>query len=126
MRQRHRIPTIFSIYMVDVLCCALGCVVLLWQVSHQEAEVKTQEAEERTAAANSSLKDLDKANQRILALSGDLDYLKTSLEASHKKYLAISVELDRTRKEREDQAQLALVRKQEFDLLKKNHLAAEA
>lgn len=119
MLQRHRIPTIFSIYMMDVLCCALGCVVLLWQVSHQEAEVKT-------AAAASSLYDLGKANQTIVALSGELEYLKSSLEASHKKYLAISVELDQTMKNRDDHAQLALVRKQEFDVLKKNHLAAEA
>lgn len=119
MLQRHRIPTIFSIYMMDVLCCALGCVVLLWQVSHQEAEVKT-------AAAASSLYDLGKANQTIVALSGELEYLKSSLEASHKKYIAISVELDQTMKNRDDHAQLALVRKQEFDVLKKNHLAAEA
>ena len=24
---RHRVPSVFGIYMVDVLCCALGCVV---------------------------------------------------------------------------------------------------
>ncbi|MCI0681962.1 MAG: VWA domain-containing protein [Gemmataceae bacterium] len=119
MLQRHRIPTIFSIYMVDVLCCALGCVVLLWQVNHQEAE-------ERTAAAASSLYDLGKANERIAALAGELEYVRASLDASHKKYLAVSVELDKTKKDRDDHVQLALVRKQEYDLLTKNHRAAEA
>jgi hypothetical protein len=29
MRQRHRIPTIFSLSMLDVLCCGLGAVILL-------------------------------------------------------------------------------------------------
>lgn len=144
MIHRNRVPTIFSIYMVDVLCCALGCVVLLWQVNFQEAE-------EKTAAAASSLQDLDKANrsilalsgeleslkyasrhkldqanQTILALSGELDDLKTSLISGNKKYLQIAVELDKTRKDRDAAVQLALVRKQEFDLLKKNHAAAEA
>ena len=112
MLTRHRIPTIFSIYMVDVLCCALGCVVLLWQVNHQEAE-------EKTAAASTSL-------QRVGELTGELEYLKTSLEASHQKYLQISVELDKTKKQRDAEAQLALVLKQEFELLKKNNATAEA
>ena len=30
MNVRHRIPSIFNLSMVDVLCCALGCVILLW------------------------------------------------------------------------------------------------
>ncbi len=30
MRVRHRTPSIFSITMVDVLCCALGCMILMW------------------------------------------------------------------------------------------------
>lgn len=118
MQTRHRIPTIFSIYMVDVLCCALGCVVLLWQLNYQEAA--------------SSLENLDKANQTIalrdqtiLALSGELDYLKTSLADSHKKYLQVTIERDKALKERDEIAQLALVRKQEFDQLKKNHAATE-
>src|SRR6266581_4230212 len=126
MLTRHRIPTVFSIYMVDVLCCALGCVVLLWQVNYQEAE-------EKTAAAASSLEDLAKANQIILALSGELEYLKTSLADSYKKYVQISVERENTIQERDKVVQLALVDKQkldrlknEHDELKKNHAATEA
>ena len=54
MQARHRIPTIFNIYMLDVICCALGCVILLWQVSHQEAEDQTAAANKQSAAAKSS------------------------------------------------------------------------
>ena len=36
MRIRHRIPSIFNLSMVDVLCCALGCVILLWLVNQED------------------------------------------------------------------------------------------
>ena len=51
MHLRHRVPTIFNIYMLDVICCALGCVILLWQVAHQEAEQQTAAAGEQAGAA---------------------------------------------------------------------------
>lgn len=38
MRARHRIPSIFNLYMVDVLCCALGCVILVWLVNLRDAK----------------------------------------------------------------------------------------
>ncbi len=44
MINRHRVPTVFSIYMLDVICCALGCVILLWQLKHSEAEEQTEAA----------------------------------------------------------------------------------
>src|SRR5437763_7852053 len=37
MRFRHRAPSTFSLWMVDVLCCSLGCVILLWLNKHREA-----------------------------------------------------------------------------------------
>lgn len=126
MFTRHRIPTIFSIYMVDVLCCALGCVVLLWQVDRQEAEQQTYEASTSLEQLGKTKQQLNKAHQTVVALSSELENLKYTLEAGHKKNLQISVELDKTKKERDQYEQLALVRKQEFDLLKKNHAAAEA
>src|SRR4029453_14808668 len=38
MKTRHRIPSIFNLSMVDVLCCALGCVILLWLLNLREAK----------------------------------------------------------------------------------------
>jgi hypothetical protein len=119
----------------------------LWQVNYQEAEEKTAAAAAAAAAATASLEKLGESGRTILALTGEieslktsleagqkraltlageLDNIKTSLEASHKKYLAVSVELDKTREDRDLAVQLALVRKSEFDALKKTHLAAEA
>lgn len=62
---RHRPPTIFNIYMVDVLCCALGCVVLLWQLYHHESEEQTARARDANAL-------LDKAGLEIRDLTGEL------------------------------------------------------
>src|SRR5213080_4117330 len=44
MATRHRIPTIFNLSMVDVLCCALGCVILLWLLNLRVAKEKAEEA----------------------------------------------------------------------------------
>src|SRR6476469_2015573 len=72
MQIRHRIPTIFTLYMVDVLCCALGCVILLWQVNYHEAT-------EQTAAA----RDANKTIAKIKAdTSKEIASLRDSLKAS--------------------------------------------
>jgi len=147
MQTRHRIPTVFSIYMVDVLCCALGCVILLWQLYHHESQ-------EQTAAARDALKKLDDAGLTINSLTSDVESLKVKLDSSKKKsvvlaleledtrkerdthkvdldaskkrVLVLALELDDTRKDRDKAAQLALVRKQEYDDMKKILAAAEA
>jgi hypothetical protein len=50
MRVRHKIPAIFSLSMVDMLCCALGCVILLWLLNAKQHEDDAAE-QERTSAA---------------------------------------------------------------------------
>jgi len=44
MKTHHRIPSVFNLSMVDVLCCALGCVILLWLLNLREAKEKAHEA----------------------------------------------------------------------------------
>jgi hypothetical protein len=44
MRVRHRIPSIFNLSMVDLLCCALGCVILLWLLNLRNAKNHEEEA----------------------------------------------------------------------------------
>jgi hypothetical protein len=68
MRIRHKIPTIFNLSMVDVLCCALGCVILLWLVNFREAKRKA------LAAGETSVQ-LDEARSRLgVALDETADY----------------------------------------------------
>src|ERR1700686_3620720 len=94
MLLRHKVPTIFNIYMLDVICCALGCVILLWQVSHQEAEMQT-------AAAKESQSEFEKARANLLSASNDVTQLQTTLAL--------------TEKEREDARKLAAARLDAFN-----------
>src|SRR5437868_6158824 len=114
MAVRHRVPSIFSIYMVDVLCCALGCVILLWQVDHQEAETQTASAEARANALSS-------ARLSIGSLTNELNDLKIALSTSEKDKQRVLVELDVTRGARDVADKLALVRKKELDELREEH-----
>src|ERR1700740_278484 len=50
MQIRHRIPSIFNLSMVDVLCCALGCVILLWLFYLREARAHQEVAEQEHLA----------------------------------------------------------------------------
>jgi hypothetical protein len=90
MQTRHRVPTIFNIYMLDVICCALGCVILLWQVSHQEAE-------QQTAAAAQARENYERASQEVLSATGEAGQLKRDLAASETKSRQLADELAKSR-----------------------------
>src|SRR5205823_6785422 len=98
MATRHRIPTIFNLSMVDVLCCALGCVILLWLLNLRAAkeraeaagragvelaqartdlETRSREAAEARARAEAAEKDRDAARSRIEELDRTLAALRT-------------------------------------------------
>ena len=53
MRTRHKPPSLVSMWMLDVFCCALGCVTLLWLLN-------TREAGEQAKRAGSALEILNK------------------------------------------------------------------
>src|SRR6516165_9260453 len=44
MRLRHKQPTLVSMWMLDVFCCALGCVILLLLLKMREANITAEEA----------------------------------------------------------------------------------
>jgi predicted nuclease with TOPRIM domain len=75
MRTRHRIPSIFNLSMVDVLCCALGCVILLWLLNLREARQRAQQlvlTGEQLAAAVKERDQLYLDLQAAEARAGDL------------------------------------------------------
>src|ERR1700675_4078632 len=113
MKTRHKVPAVFSLYMVDVLCCALGCVILLWQLYHHESVEQTAAAEKSLAEAEATAKKLREAHLAIANLTSDIDSLKINLDAKTKKVVVVTLELDDTRQERDKAQQLALVYKQE-------------
>src|SRR5205807_9045415 len=102
MYHRHKVPTIFNIYMLDVICCALGCVILLWQVAHQEAEDQTAAAKDshadalkQSAEAVNARKKFEQAQIELLSASNDVIDLRT-------KQQNLLQALAMTEKERED------------------------
>jgi hypothetical protein len=121
MKLRHRMPTIFSIYMVDVLCCALGCVILLWLINFREAKNRAVAASETGKRLTNTKSDLALANSELVRLRSALadtqkreltlsDRLKILLAEQSKTKLALnaSEELLKMLKSERDKA-LALI-----------------
>jgi hypothetical protein len=86
MQIRHKIPTIFNLSMVDVLCCALGCCILLWLLNLREARErselagKTQHALTDTEARlKTATKELEQAAQQSRAVETERDRLLREL-----------------------------------------------
>ncbi len=83
MATRHRIPTIFNLSMVDVLCCALGCVILLWLLNLREAKQQTEaaghssqmlaESEQRLRDVAGRLRQTTNERERLARLVGDTE-----------------------------------------------------
>lgn len=80
MRTRHRIPSVFNLSMVDVLCCALGCVILLWLVNFREAKRRSAINEQTTAELAEKRGKLDLAAR-------EADDLRTRLSATDRALL---------------------------------------
>src|SRR5271154_2433496 len=49
MRTRHRPPTLVSMWMLDVFCCALGCVILLLLLKMRETGIIAEESAQASA-----------------------------------------------------------------------------
>jgi hypothetical protein len=68
---RHRVPTVFTLYMVDVFCCALGCVILLWLASARDAQRKG-------AAHEQAAKLLADTRLRLASSQGEMTALQAA------------------------------------------------
>src|SRR5437879_13735620 len=107
MQMRHRTPTIFNLSMVDVLCCALGCVILLWLLNLREAKERaarageandklkiTQEALDQTySLLLGSIADSDALAQRQKTTAAERDRLRRELAAGRAELAALHTQL---------------------------------
>ncbi|HEX4589712.1 MAG TPA: VWA domain-containing protein [Gemmataceae bacterium] len=109
MRTRHRIPMIFSLSMMDVFCCTLGCVILLWLINQREAMLRTRAAnqvtekltvsEEKRGQLNSLLDDLDR---QLAAARAELKARAADLSAARARSDALAKQLATAREEAAD------------------------
>jgi len=108
MIQRHKVPTIFNIYMLDVICCALGCVVLLWQVAHQQAESTTSDAKK-------SQVHFERARFDLLSATTDVGALRAEIQQWRDRQGAIGLRLVQAERDRSDAVALATARQNDVD-----------
>jgi hypothetical protein len=101
MRTRHRIPTIFNLSMVDVLCCALGCVILLWLLNFREAKRRAAAAGQSNVALNQTQSKLDQTRSQLDQSALDLADLRAQFTALERQADASSAQLKRTTGERD-------------------------
>jgi hypothetical protein len=106
MQLRHRVPAVFTLYMVDVFCCALGCVILLWLVSARDARRRADERDKAAKQLAGVRLQLSSAAGEAAALrSGKLaaeaegDQLRAGLAAARAKANAARHELEAARKQ---------------------------
>lgn len=76
MRTRHRIPSIFNLSMVDMMCCSLGCVIIMWLVNLQDTSKQVNAAEEK---ANSIVVQLSEAERDRERAQKELEKLNAAL-----------------------------------------------
>ena len=130
MRVRHRIPSIFNLSMVDVLCCALGCVILLWLINLREAkqyedsagEEQRRIADELTRLQTEREETLGKLSllqSRVESLQEEKSDLQTSLKKSADRIASLTSGL----KERMKRLELETARADEFERKEKEAAA---
>jgi hypothetical protein len=98
---RHRIPSIFNLSMVDVLCCALGCVILLWlfylRLAKQHQDAAEEQHRETAALLDTTRGERDDAYALITNMSGrlhDLDQQRAGLRRQLADQQAAHAELE--------------------------------
>src|SRR6266567_3009246 len=99
MRTRHRVPSIFNLSMVDVLCCALGCVILLWLLNLREAKHKAVLAGTTNERLAATQKELTSAQDEISALKSKAAGLLAQLDESTRRASMLDSRIQSTEEE---------------------------
>ena len=112
MRLRHKLPNVFGLYMVDVLCCSLGCVILLWLFNdykstllNKDLEAKGKELSRLTEEQRQRTEELGKARESLAKREAEAKTMTADLESRQKELEKLGGDLfalnDRLRKERD-------------------------
>lgn len=138
--RRHRPPTLVSMWMLDVFCCALGCVTLLWLLKTREAGEISDEASQASTLLVETRGKLDESEKTSALRLANAEKLAAELDATQKRLALVQEESDKTantlaltRQERDENAKnLALAaeelskRKQDLAAMRKDLLATQS
>jgi predicted nucleic acid-binding Zn-ribbon protein len=91
MKVRHKPPSLVSMWMLDVFCCALGCVTLLFLLNSRMA---TDEAK----ANRTALLDLQTTERKLAAAISALDATKLKLNSEEAAHQKLAIDLTREEK----------------------------
>ncbi|MFO0851949.1 MAG: VWA domain-containing protein [Gemmataceae bacterium] len=81
MRTRHKPPALVSMWMLDVFCCALGCVTLLWLLNTREAAENASRAGSALTLLAATEADLKATKAELLATKAEFDQTKRKLNS---------------------------------------------
>jgi predicted nucleic acid-binding Zn-ribbon protein len=96
--RRLQPPTLVSMWMLDVFCCALGCVTLLWLLKTREAGEISDEASQAASLVAETRGQLDEAN-RIAALRlANAEKLSADVDSLNKRLALMRQERDENAK----------------------------
>jgi hypothetical protein len=109
MQIRHKIPTIFNLSMVDVLCCALGCCILLWLLNLREAK-------ERSELAGKTQSQLSETESKLELTSKDLEKTSDKAKAAESERDRLLEELRRAKAERDSAAKSLISLREQYSL----------
>ncbi|NDH07860.1 hypothetical protein EBX93_18420, partial [bacterium] len=108
MQKKHRTPSLFNIYMIDVLCCALGCVIFLWLANMREARLAEEKLIEQSALLEEektkALSERDAARSNVALLGQKLMDLQEQLKSEQ----LVLEKKDSTIKQNQQQKQVYL------------------
>ena len=96
MRARRAMPSLVSMWMLDVFCCALGCVTLLWLLKTREANQAIDEAGQSLTLLQETRTDLAAEKARVVDLRSDAEKLRADYEQLGKMLATVREELDLT------------------------------
>jgi peptidoglycan hydrolase CwlO-like protein len=103
MRVRHKIPSIFNLSMVDVLCCALGCVILLWLINLRDAKQHEDDSGSILLQKESAIAELEQKRAAVQAQADAQDAaladLKRKWDAATRQVASLQVDVESRGKE---------------------------
>src|SRR5262245_50606717 len=99
MRIRHRVPMVFTLSMLDVFCCALGCVTLLWLINQREAMLRARDASNISSTLEITRADLKRVQSEFASAVSERDRLKVTTSRLRDELDTANTDVDRLSKD---------------------------